>query len=167
MVLPLRPKPSGLYRHQGYLGLHMVGCHQGVNMLATLKFLGGDAKSSEVSCWSTRSLVVRPFFDELERPIKTDHERQVGCVRTSVIRDTLTHVKIIATANPTPNPNPAKRNSTMSIDTFLGWRRTVSGVMLLHALDTWNPHRPMFPKDERSENVKKWEDSGTLPRSWL
>jgi len=28
------------------------------------------------------------------------------------------HVKIIAIANPTPNPNPAKRNSTMSIDTF-------------------------------------------------
>ena len=29
-LLPLWTKPSGLYRHQGYLGLHMVGCHLAV-----------------------------------------------------------------------------------------------------------------------------------------
>ena len=46
---PLRTKPSGLYRHQGYLGLHMVGCQLGINMPIGGVVLEVHAKSSAES----------------------------------------------------------------------------------------------------------------------
>ena len=76
-------------------------------------------------------------------------------------------VRTTAIANPTPNPSPVKRNNTRSTDFVSEWCGSTYGVVLLHALDTWNPHRPMLPRNERLVNVKKWGESGILPTSSL